>query len=211
MDREVRAMKRNYRIQSLPRMFEQVARQIVDFIQSEKVEPGTKLPTERQLSELLQVSRSSVREGIRVLELLRYLESRQGEGTFVTTPPPFLLPSRVIGEKLSPSECDHYFEIALMCAEKILWLSLQANLSPSQTWKGGTFWENFHALLLDLSKKLKNPYYSFLWSDTFQLLSEMGYFADKTAPFELGDFLAAFHAHDVEKLKKFLNLLSDSL
>lgn len=61
-------MKKSYQIDTLPRMFEQVAEQIVDYIHTEKLKAGTKLPTERKLSELLQVSRSSVREGIRVLE-----------------------------------------------------------------------------------------------------------------------------------------------
>src|SRR5690606_16556260 len=45
--------------------------------------PGDKLPSERELSERLQVGRSSVREALRALELLGLIETRRGEGTFL--------------------------------------------------------------------------------------------------------------------------------
>ena len=56
----------NYQIKQMPRMFEQVIKQIMKFLISEHVSPGAKIPTERNLSELLEVSRSSIREGIRI-------------------------------------------------------------------------------------------------------------------------------------------------
>ncbi len=140
-------------------MFEQVARQIADYIQAEQLEPGSKLPTERQLSELLQVSRSSVREGIRVLELLRFLDSKQGEGTFVSDPPPFLIPDRVIGQKLEPQALRHYYEIALMCAETVLMLSIQHHVRYSNVLSGKTFWENLLFFITGLGESLENPYF----------------------------------------------------
>ncbi|WP_370872880.1 FadR/GntR family transcriptional regulator [Robertmurraya andreesenii] len=45
--------------------------------------PGDKIPSERELSERLQVGRSSVREALRALELLGLIETRRGEGTFL--------------------------------------------------------------------------------------------------------------------------------
>lgn len=44
---------------------------------------GTKLPSERELRERLNVGRSTVREALRALEALGLLELRQGEGAFV--------------------------------------------------------------------------------------------------------------------------------
>ncbi|MFE7149596.1 FadR/GntR family transcriptional regulator, partial [Heyndrickxia sporothermodurans] len=44
---------------------------------------GDKLPSERELSERLKVGRSSVREGLRALELLGLIETRRGEGTYL--------------------------------------------------------------------------------------------------------------------------------
>ncbi len=45
--------------------------------------PGAQLPSERELAERLRVSRTSVREALRVLEMQGVLETRQGGGTFV--------------------------------------------------------------------------------------------------------------------------------
>lgn len=44
---------------------------------------GDKLPPERQLTEQLGVSRSSLREALKALEVLGLVESRQGEGSFI--------------------------------------------------------------------------------------------------------------------------------
>ena len=48
-----------------------------------KLKPGDKLPSERELAEMLQVSRSSIRDAIRGLELRGVVEPRQGAGTIV--------------------------------------------------------------------------------------------------------------------------------
>ncbi|ADH68010.1 FadR/GntR family transcriptional regulator [Nocardiopsis dassonvillei] len=49
-----------------------------------RVGPGERLPTERDLSAQLGVSRSSMREAIRSLTTLGVLESRHGAGVYVT-------------------------------------------------------------------------------------------------------------------------------
>src|SRR5438128_10060533 len=65
------------------RVYEGVARQIESLISEGSLKPGDKLPSERELAERLQVSRSSLRDGIRRLELLGLVEARHGEGTIV--------------------------------------------------------------------------------------------------------------------------------
>jgi len=65
------------------KLYEGVARQIERFISEGVLRPGDKLPSERELAETFEVSRSSVRDGIRTLELTGLVEARQGEGTIV--------------------------------------------------------------------------------------------------------------------------------
>ena len=59
--------------------------QIQEFIREGILKPGDRLPSERELAERLQVSRSSLREAIRALELKGLVVSRPGAGTFVST------------------------------------------------------------------------------------------------------------------------------
>jgi len=64
------------------KVYEEVAKQIERLI-LKKLQPGDKLPSERELAEMLQVSRSSIRDAIRGLELMGLVEPRQGAGTIV--------------------------------------------------------------------------------------------------------------------------------
>jgi DNA-binding FadR family transcriptional regulator len=54
--------------------------------------PGDRLPVEKDLAESLGVSRGSLREGIRALSILGVVDTRQGDGTYVTS----LDPSRLL-------------------------------------------------------------------------------------------------------------------
>ncbi len=53
------------------------------FICDNSLKPGDKLPGERVLSEQLKISRNSVREGLRLLQMQKIVEVRTGVGTFV--------------------------------------------------------------------------------------------------------------------------------
>jgi len=57
--------------------------QINDKVLSGELRPGDKLPAERVLAEQLQVSRSSLREALRVLQFMGILDIRPGEGLFL--------------------------------------------------------------------------------------------------------------------------------
>jgi GntR family transcriptional regulator, transcriptional repressor for pyruvate dehydrogenase complex len=64
------------------RVHEEVAKQIERLILT-KLSPGDKLPAERELAEMLGVSRSSIRDAMRRLQLVGMVEPRQGAGTVV--------------------------------------------------------------------------------------------------------------------------------
>jgi GntR family transcriptional repressor for pyruvate dehydrogenase complex len=65
------------------RVYEAVAAQIQKQIADGTLRPGDRLPSERELAEAFGVSRASVRDAIRVLELAGLVVPRQGEGTVV--------------------------------------------------------------------------------------------------------------------------------
>jgi GntR family transcriptional repressor for pyruvate dehydrogenase complex len=62
---------------------ELVMREILASIESGQLKPGDKLPTERELSKMFGVGRSTIREATSVLTLLGYLKVTQGKGTFL--------------------------------------------------------------------------------------------------------------------------------
>ena len=75
-------VKSDFEVIRRNKVYEEVARQIERLILT-KLHPGDKLPSERELSEILGVSRSSIRDAIRSLELVGMVEPRQGVGTVV--------------------------------------------------------------------------------------------------------------------------------
>ena len=65
------------------KVYEQVTEQIRNMIIDGTLKKGDKLPTERDLAEQFSVSRTSVREALRALEVIGLVESRQGGGNFI--------------------------------------------------------------------------------------------------------------------------------
>jgi len=78
-------LKSDFEVIRKNKVYEEVAKQIERLI-LQKLKPGDKLPSERELAEMLQVSRSSIRDAIRSLELTGMVEPRQGAGTIVREP-----------------------------------------------------------------------------------------------------------------------------
>ncbi len=62
---------------------DEIIEQIISVIRSDGLAIGDQLPSERQLSEILGVSRSTLREAITTLSTLGVLEILPGKGTFV--------------------------------------------------------------------------------------------------------------------------------
>lgn len=64
-----------------------VAEQIIDSIDKGEYEPGERLPSEREISEQMSVSRNSVREALSALQIVEVVETKAGSGTYVRSLP----------------------------------------------------------------------------------------------------------------------------
>jgi GntR family transcriptional repressor for pyruvate dehydrogenase complex len=64
---------------------------IKEMILDGRLTAGERLPPEKELSEQLGLSRSSLREAVKALEIIRVLDVRRGDGTYVTSLEPRLL------------------------------------------------------------------------------------------------------------------------
>lgn len=72
-------------LKPLPRrkIRDQAAQQIKEFILSERLGPGDRLPTESELAETFGISRLSVREATKALEFIGIVQSKTGVGLTV--------------------------------------------------------------------------------------------------------------------------------
>lgn len=64
---------------------DQVAKKILDLVRTGNLKPGDQLPPERDLAQMLQVSRPSLREAMRGLQILGVVKSRQGGGAYISS------------------------------------------------------------------------------------------------------------------------------
>jgi GntR family transcriptional repressor for pyruvate dehydrogenase complex len=67
------------------KVYHEIVAQIKALIAQGRIQPGDRLPPERELADLFRASRSSVRDALRVLEQMGLIESRHGDGTYVRT------------------------------------------------------------------------------------------------------------------------------
>src|SRR5580765_5356971 len=90
---------------------EQVVARVYELIRREELQPGERLPPERELAKQLGISRPSLRAGLSSLISMGVLQSRQGAGTFIVDGPPALdsEPLRLLAE-LHGFSYDHMFE-----------------------------------------------------------------------------------------------------
>lgn len=70
-----------------PTTGEVIRDQVMAAIASGTLKPGQRVPTERELTELFQVSRPALREGLKALVFAGILEQRGSQGTFVAESP----------------------------------------------------------------------------------------------------------------------------
>lgn len=82
----------------------EITRRLLEYLLAGHVQPGDRIPSERQLAATLGVGRSVVREALKSLTLLGLVEVRQGDGTYLKRADSELLPQVIewgllLGEK----------------------------------------------------------------------------------------------------------------
>jgi len=80
------------------RLYRQIADQLAELIRSGEFKPGDRLPSERDLSAQLNVSRASVREALIALEIDGLVDVRVGLGVFVNAAPAANSQTDALGE-----------------------------------------------------------------------------------------------------------------
>ncbi|MCD5344905.1 FadR/GntR family transcriptional regulator [Agromyces sp. S2-1-8] len=67
--------------------YEIAAERILEYIVEQELPPGTRLPTESALAEIVGMSRTIVREAVKILSALGRLSVQRGRGIYVARPP----------------------------------------------------------------------------------------------------------------------------
>jgi GntR family transcriptional repressor for pyruvate dehydrogenase complex len=65
------------------RLAEEAVKQIRALIKGKRLKPGTRLPSERELMGKFNISRASVREALRILEIMGQIDVKPGSGIYV--------------------------------------------------------------------------------------------------------------------------------
>ncbi|MBP2024725.1 FadR/GntR family transcriptional regulator [Peptoniphilus stercorisuis] len=72
----------------MDKIYEKSYEKLIDYVKTKILQKeysvGDKLPSERELAKILEISRNSVREGIRILERMGVISCQHGSGNFVT-------------------------------------------------------------------------------------------------------------------------------
>lgn len=76
-------MSESLRPLARPRLYEQVAARLREYVVAQGLRAGDRLPPERELAERLEVSRTSVRQAIVALEVQGLIEVRHGGGNYL--------------------------------------------------------------------------------------------------------------------------------
>lgn len=74
---------------------EEIGARLLALIRARELRPGDKLPPERSLAAMMNVSRPVLREALRALSMMRVVDIRQGSGTYVTSLEPTQLVSHL--------------------------------------------------------------------------------------------------------------------
>ena len=122
-----------------------IIEQIVTKMRDGDLRSGDRLPPERELIDMLNVSRSSVREALKGLAAMGLVETRPGEGTFVTKNRPNLDIYGANIEALSESlqkEMRHYMNQARFRLETSIVTLATENISQEAANSIQEAWEN---------------------------------------------------------------------
>jgi GntR family transcriptional regulator, transcriptional repressor for pyruvate dehydrogenase complex len=174
---------------SVTRSWEQVVNQIEGAIRSSELARGERLPTERELSAIFDVSRGVVREALKVLSTMGLVEARQGSGIYVSNEPSRSI-SRAFVLSVAPNaeSVDRLIDFRLILERNAAWRAAEqrtdADLEqmrsalviydltpPPVDWK--TFSESDDAFHGAIAVASGNPYLSLAVSAAREMLQDV--------------------------------------
>lgn len=100
------------------RLSESIIKAIKEMIAEEGFEPGDKFYSENELTKKLQVSRASVREAIRILEVTGHVIVKQGKGAYITDTNAQKLQPFINWLKTNEQSITDIFEVSLIIDPK---------------------------------------------------------------------------------------------
>jgi GntR family transcriptional regulator, transcriptional repressor for pyruvate dehydrogenase complex len=86
-------------------LYEEIADRLRTLIAARHLEPGDRLPSERELAQQLGVSRTSIRQALAALRSIGLVDVRHGDGTYLMRPADELVPTLAI--EMLHIEADH--------------------------------------------------------------------------------------------------------
>jgi len=155
---------------------EDILNEIVAFIEKNNVGIDEQLPTEKELCNILNVSRTSVREALRILEFFNLVRSEQGLGRFLANDPRSALKWQKIWE-------DYQFEIIIEA--RILIETNAIDLTAKEITKDKI--DNFKEIVRELEPITDNKKEFFQTELEFHRL--LGKYTNNPLIFKMIDFL----------------------
>ncbi len=147
------------------KVYEEVIEQIQRNILDGDLKKGDRLPSERELSEVMNISRTSIREALRVLESMGVVESIHGEGNFIcTNTEKSLLQPLSMMFKLNNGQYQDIFELrkvlevenAKLAALRATDMDCRELLTIVEEMEKESNGENRNEILVSLDKKFHN-------------------------------------------------------
>ncbi|WP_163971620.1 FadR/GntR family transcriptional regulator [Oceanobacillus halotolerans] len=148
------------------KVYQGILQEIRELIDRHNLKPGDKIPSERELSGKLQAGRSSIREALRAMELLGLIETRHGEGTFLSNYQPYQTVEILASFILQENSTKRDLVLAKQIIEKEITKLAYQQLTPT----------NFKELQSILEENKHNPkerhvaYFRYILNHTDNLL-----------------------------------------
>lgn len=165
--------------------YEAVAGKIAEFIKRQGLRPGDRLPTERELSTRLEVSRAVVRDAVKILGAAGLVQPRHGSGVYVTgEPQPFASATIDISMPIDPEHITNLYrfrrtieaEAAEIAADQITLKELRALEQAEALHRSGAveldsqrFREGDIAFHQGIADSTKNPFFRSAVASTLKL------------------------------------------
>ena len=154
--------------------YEKAAEKIVEFITASGFKAGDRLPTERALSQQLGVSRTVVREAVKMLAALGIVRTHQGSGLYVKSEPhPFATAAIDVSLSVDPADVLSLFEFrrtlevqtARLAAERItprelrmVQESIELNKQSAESNQKEQFYQSDVAFHQCIAEATRNPF-----------------------------------------------------